>query len=166
MKTTVWCQRKGEHAMTHVRLSSRVPPGSSTHLSEGILSETLDDGQLVVFTFLNLAISTVDSAMEALDALLRRCDEAGRPLRLLLDLSAPEPILTPYAREQGASLSRLRPRLRGRVALVAQEGSPIAHRLDRFLRSELYHYRERSMFFQRDQALVWLRETLDHQPPG
>ena len=92
--------------MTHVRLSSRVPPGSSTHLSEGILSETLDDGQLVVFTFLNLAISTVDSAMEALDALLRRCDEAGRPLRLLLDLSAPEPILNRRADGGGPDARR------------------------------------------------------------
>lgn len=144
--------------MTQVRLKPRVPPGGSTHLAEGVISETLDDG-LVVFTFTNLAVATTDGAAEALAALMRRCDEAGRPLRVLLDLSQPDLILTPYAREQGASLTRLRPRLCGRVALLAQEGTSIANRIDRVLRSELYHYRERSLFFRREQALAWLRET-------
>lgn len=153
--------------MTHVRLRSpHIPPDGGTHLSEGVISEALDGGQLVAFTFTNLAVSTVDSAVEALGALMRRFDEAGRPLRVLLDLSRPDMILTPYAREQGSSLSHLRPRLRGRVALVVPEGSPIAYRVERILRSELYHYRERSLFFRREEALMWLRETPAHDPLG
>lgn len=152
--------------MTQTRLSPHVPSGGSTHLAEGMIGEVLDDGQLVVFRFTNLAAATVDSAAEAMGALMRRRDEAGQPLRVLLDFSQPDLILTPYARDQGARLSRLRPRLRGRVALLALEGTLIATRIDRILRSELYHYRERSLFFRREQALAWLRDTPERGPLG
>ena len=152
--------------MTRTRLSPHVPSGGSTHLAEGMIGEVLDDGQLVVFRFTNLAAATVDSAAEAMGALMRRRDEAGQPLRVLLDFSQPDLIQTPYVREQGARLSRLRPRLRGRVALLALEGTLIATRIDRILRSELYHYRERSLFFRREQALAWLRDTPERGPLG
>lgn len=150
--------------MTHVRLKPRVPHGASTHLADGVVSETTDAGELVTFTFTDLDVSTVDQTIAALEDLMRRCDDAGRPLHVLLDLSQPDLILTPYARDQMAALTRTRPRLRGRVALFAQAGTSIAHRIDRVLRSELYHYRERSLFFDREQALAWLRETPEQRP--
>jgi len=150
--------------MTHVRLKPRVPQGASTHLADGGVIETQDGGELVTFTFTNLDVTTVDHAIEALGDLMRRWDEAGRPLRVLLDLRQPDLILTPYARERAAAFTRVRPRLRGRIALLAQPGTSIAHRIDRVLRSELYHYRERSLFFDREQALAWLRETPEQRP--
>lgn len=152
--------------MTHVRLKPRVPQRGSTHLADGVVIETLDGGELVAFTFTNLDVATVDYAIEALGDLMRRRDEAGRPLRVLLDLRQPDLVLTPYAREQAATFTRMRPRLRGRVALLVQPGTSIAHRIDRVLRSELYHYRERSLFFDREQALAWLRETPEQRPLG
>ncbi len=150
--------------MTRVRIGARMPPGRGTHLAPGVVSETLDEGQIVIFTFADAAIATIDAAVEALGDLMRRCDEAGRPLRVLLDLSQPAVILTPYARERVTALTSIRPRLRGRVALLAQEGTPVAHQVNRVLRSTLYQYRERSLFFRREQALDWLRALPERDP--
>lgn len=150
--------------MTRVRTGARVPPDGSTHLAPGVVSETLDEGRIVIFTFTDGAIPTIDAAIEALGDLMRRCDEAGWPLRVLLDLSQPDVIPTPYARERATALTRARPRLRGRVALLAQEGTPVAHQVARVLRSTLYQYRERSLFFHREQALGWLRAQPERAP--
>ena len=138
--------------MTHVRLKPRVPQRGSTHLADGVVIETLDGGELVTFTFTNLDVTTVDHAIEALGDLMRRRDEAGRPLRVLLDLQAgsgPDALRS----RQAASFTRMRRGCRAGSRWV-QPGTSIAHRIDRVLRSELYHYRERSLFFDRAGAGV------------
>lgn len=150
--------------MTHARTGAHILPGRRTQLAAGVVSTTLDEGEIVIFTFSDAAVGTVDAAVEALTDLMRRCDEAGRFIRVLIDASCPGVILTPAARELAAGLTRIRPRLRGRVALVAAEGSPGAHQLDRLLRSTLYQYRERCLFFSREPALAWLREPPAREP--
>lgn len=147
--------------MRGARGITRIPLRHDTHIAAGVVSQTLDQGRIIVFCFSDVAVGAIDAAADALSDLMRRCDESNRPLHLLLDLTQPGVIVTPYARECAAALACSRPRLRGRVALLAPEGTPVAHQLERFLRSLAYHYRERRLFFDRDAALAWLRETLE-----
>ncbi len=139
------------------------PTGDHTqpeHLARGVMREVLDDGGIVVFTLIDLADETVDVWVEACLELMERCRDEGQPLRVLQDLARPGVVQTAYSRARGNTVTNAFPDLKGRIGYVMQPGIT-SQRVGRYVQGQEHHYRERRIFYDRDEAIAWLREDLE-----
>jgi len=75
------------------------------------------------------------------------------------DLSSPNFSLTPYARTRATEIYKVRPTLRGRVAIVMPR-SFIGHLLQMFIRTVRGNIFDTRFFLSQGDALVWLAQKL------
>jgi hypothetical protein len=129
-------------------------------LVPGIHREALYNGRLVVFKIEKMTRKVVDAWIDACDKEMQRCLEEARPLLILQDLASPNASQTPYSRERGATLQDAYPDLSGRIAYILPD-TPDNQRIRLFIRRQPNTYRTRSIFFNRDEAVAWLRELID-----
>ena len=127
------------------------------HLARGVMREVLDKGRITVFTLIDLADETVDVWVEACLDLMEHCRDEGQPLRILQDLARPGVVQTAYSRARGNTVTNAFPDLEGRIGYVMQPGIT-SQRVGRYVQGQEHHYRERHIFYSREEALAWLRE--------
>lgn len=131
-------------------------PNGETALSGGLIMERLEPGPVVIFTLSDMRRDTVDAWIDACLAEMRACVKAGRPLRVVQDLSHPAAIHTPYSQKRGLEVTEAYPELGGRVAFVLAE-SLEATRTQLYIRGQPHRYRQRDVFFSREEAIAWVR---------
>lgn len=134
-------------------------PTERNELVSGLYVERVDDGQIVIFTILKMVRTVVDAWIDACNEEMRICLEQGRNLSILQDLSDRHVTQTPYSRERGQDIVDAYPDLTGRIAFVLPD-TPDNQRIRLFVQRQEHQYRERKVFFSRDEGLAWLREAL------
>ncbi|MCC6975946.1 MAG: hypothetical protein IT322_18225 [Anaerolineae bacterium] len=132
-----------------------LPEGSVKEQQSGLTIERLFEGQLVIFTLSDMKRETVDAWIDACLGEMRICLETGRLLRVIQDLSHPAANHTPYSQKRGSEVTEAYPELKGYVAFIL-ESSVEATRTQMFIRSQPHRYRVRDVFFDRDEAIIWI----------
>lgn len=120
--------------------------------------EWLHNGKILCYRFENLTPVTVNTWGDDLsDALLSWPDD--KPWRLLLDIRMGGNLPSTYALRRSYAISKLRPELPGRLALLI--GSRLAAEImSAGMRAAGNSYRQRRVFVVQAVAISWLLENL------
>lgn len=128
-------------------------------LAGHVLVEWIEDRQIVIYR-------TPDSSRTAVQALFDRAEEivlgwpADRPYLAILDFSADKIGATPYARERGQALLRIRPELKiCMVMLIAR--SVQAQFFQLMARTRQQANKLLAIHFSRQEAVAWLKKVGD-----
>lgn len=137
-------------------------------LGDHVTLEWLDEGRIAVFVMKNSTRSAVDAYIDGNLDVIRNWDDS-KLFCVMTDASSPDVAVTPYLRERLNEVSDLikTRELRGFSALVMQRGfmtSIIRLAGNTFLRrAGKLHQR---YFLNREQALEWLRKSLELGSPA
>ncbi len=131
-------------------------------LGSGISRETLFDGHLTIFNLVDITRVTVDLWIEACHELMKMAIATNQPLFIIQDLSHPNVTQTPYSRTRGQELTEAYPDLRGFIAFVLPD-APDSQRIRLFVRRQNNRYRQREVFFAREDALAWIKAALHRE---
>ena len=131
----------------------------SEKLLPGLSRIVLDDGRIKIFIVEKMTRSVVDAWIDACDTEMKTCLASGQPLRIVQDLSGPEVTQTPYSRARGQELTDAYPELGGRIAFVLPD-TLANQRIRLFVLRQPHQYRQRRVFFDRDEAIAWVREDI------
>lgn len=126
---------------------------------EGLYINFIADGKIMICTIESLSRTIVDAWIEQCDQEMQRCVAENRPILVLQDLSQSSEAQTPYSKERGQALADAYPELDGRTAFVLPD-TPDNQRIRLFVRRQPHQYRERRIFFTRQEALDWLKQGL------
>ncbi len=138
-------------------LMSQSDPQES-ELTHGIWIQLLDEGAIVAVRIATIERPSLDCLSRWLEARLSAWD-ALQPWLAMYDVTAPNVMLTLYMRRRVFEFAVLRPEVRGRVAFVMRRDA--ATMLFNLLQSGTSRRaREWRVWFDRQQALAWLRELL------
>ncbi len=134
-------------------------PHKGALVIDGLYVNHLNDNQVLVCTIEKLPRNVVDAWIDVCLEEMKKCNEEGRPVLVLQDLSDSRAIQTPYSKTRGEEATEAYPELEGRTAYVMPD-TPDNQRLKLFIQRQPHRYRERRIFFTFDEALAWLQEAL------
>jgi len=122
--------------------------------------ERLCGGRIKVLTVTSIDFETIDIWAETVNDLVREL-APGEPYLAVHDVSAPHLSLTPYIRRKAQEIFSAHPNAYGRIAVVVQRG--VAGVMMQLFVNHLLRVvtgRPLRVFFNREDALVWLEELL------
>jgi hypothetical protein len=125
-----------------------------TTLTCGSTKSWLMDSQILCYRCTETTRSAVDVCVNDLRAELQAW-ESGLPLRLLLDIRGENAIVSAYALHRCRELTRLRPDITGKVAVIAAN-TLNAQIVAMALRGLPNEYRRRLVFTNEPEAVAWL----------
>jgi hypothetical protein len=109
-----------------------------------------------------IAMSTEDSQRDSVDCwcdhIMERIREwpSDKPVLVMVDLSSPRVVPTPYTRSRAKDIAHVRSDLKMYAAMVVKR-SFMMQLVMPFTRRPMTSYSQIRMFFSRDEALTWLR---------
>jgi hypothetical protein len=127
-------------------------------LAEGIHIRVLDAGLVIVVECQTIQREAIDKLINWLKDRFSGWD-AETPWLALYDLSLPGAMVTPYMRAKTAEVNQLRADVGGRVAMVVRRDTT-GNLLNMFTQLRPQDQRPLRVWFNRDDALAWLRELL------
>ncbi|MBZ0277480.1 MAG: hypothetical protein K8I60_15145 [Anaerolineae bacterium] len=116
--------------------------------------EWLQNNAILCYRFKDLSPATVDAWGNDLSAELNNWS-AEKPWRLLLDIRMKGNIVSPYALRRSYTISRLRPELPGRLAILISSRLA-AEIISAAMRAAGNNYRQRQAFVVQAVAVSWL----------
>lgn len=135
--------------------------GTRVQLEIGIFRESYENEHLTIYTGVEATRATIDAWVA--DAILQfSLYQPGQTYAVLYDFSHPNAVLTPYARSRALEIARLVPKNTMNYAALVVRGGIIGQAYQLFVRGagNAPHLQTRA-FFNRDDALKWLRERLN-----
>jgi hypothetical protein len=129
-------------------------PSSTELLAPGVRREWLCGNQVVVYVATDVHRESIDAWVAAFKADINMCPP-GQTFRVIHDFSARAIMATPYARQRAEELTRYRPEIPARVAMIFPK-TIFATVLSLFISQHINSTRERKMFATREEAVRWL----------
>ncbi len=138
----------------------KVQKSSKPALNEHLSREFLRDGRIVAFKIRSLDRETLDTWATAAAFELEHWDEK-LPFLNLQDFSDCKNFsFTPYLRQKSEEITSVQPDKTGRTAVVIPK-SLSAYVVCMFFIAKRDLYRQRQVFFSREEAVRWLEEWLN-----
>jgi hypothetical protein len=131
-------------------------------LGENIFRETLFHNYVTIFTLTNMTRDTVDIWIAACNQLMSDAVQQDTSIFIIQDLSHPEVTQTPYSQARGQELVDAYPTLKGYIAYILQESAD-AQRIRLFVKRQNNHFRQREVFFSREDAFSWIEKILNQK---
>ncbi len=128
-------------------------------IASGISYQWLDEQHLLKFVLLDVSRETVDKWYSFLTEVLQNWP-VERPYRVLYDMRRENVIFTPYIREKASEINLLHPEVKGRIAIVLKP-NVTAYLVRLFARVRRRSSRVTVLFFTEEEALLWLRESIE-----
>ena len=124
-----------------------------------VLHEVLFDGYVNLFVLTNMTRETVDTWIDICDKIMAEGVQKNAPIFIIQDLSHPDATQTPYSQSRGQALVDAYPDLQGYIAFVLQDNAD-SQRIRLFVKRQNNRYRQREVFFTREDALEWIEGIL------
>lgn len=137
-------------------------PKENNLLGANVFREIIFDDYVTIFTLTNMTRDTVDIWIEACDLLMSEAVQQNHPIFIIQDLSHPDVTQTPYSQARGQALVDAHPNLKGYIAYVLQENAD-SQRIRLFVKRQNNHFRQREVFFSREDALTWIENILNQK---
>lgn len=132
-------------------------PTRTQEFDVGVIVEWYDDNDIVLFAGSSQSRPAMDIWAEQVLADTRR--KEGR-IKHVIDLTANQTVITPYLRSKVKEVNNAYPNVTGFVAVIVRENL-LTQAIRLFINREMMRglpSMNARMFFNRDDALAWLRE--------
>jgi hypothetical protein len=131
---------------------------TEVQIAPGITFEELHGGKILYIKVRTVERTAIDKWYAAVEERLKTW-AIDQPYLVVYDLADKNVGFTPYMRHKAASVTDLRPEVRGRGAMILTRG-PVGYLLMLFARVRTGTSRQIQVFFDRSAAVKWLEEAL------